>query len=432
MRSWYVVLASLLSVLILRTSALASTAFDIPASAREADCKSTGAWVSRNFALTPTARRECVLADPGSTQQLRVSHLRRGGSTGADFLANPLALTPTPVTYRAPLDETRSRLDLAGSWNRWSYETKFALGRTTRLATGRLQPEARSELRFTSSFDLGYVRPGIEVREAIAEKEPEIDRTFEVPGDSRALAGGRAFVDVTLPNAPVLMLAVGREQLESFREHMPEQLDLFREHTSVRSQMNSDFATGALWYQRERWQAYGSSSVYQFRDATQPGSPESKLYFHNLSGSYWPIPTLTINPSVQYSDASYDGGGSWTRTLSANLGVYTTALEENGLSGLLTLWSGYTRSYDTSKSFDYEQLDLAVGAERAITTLPRLGGYGLSVGGSVGYSHYFDRLDSGNSAPGYRVLLMLRISEAPECATPGSAATRACAKRREP
>src|SRR5688572_2184091 len=111
MRSWYAVLVSLLPLLILRTPAFAGAALDMPDSGREADCKSSDAWVSRHFALTPTARRDCVLAPPGSNQQLRVSHLRRGGSTGerANFFADSSALTPTPETYRAPVDETRSR-----------------------------------------------------------------------------------------------------------------------------------------------------------------------------------------------------------------------------------------------------------------------------------------------------------------------------------
>lgn len=399
------------SLLILPALALASARAETGNGTGEPDCESASGWASRHYLLTPTARRDCVLALSGSKQQLRVSHLRRG-APAPELFAIPLE--PTPRRDPTPVDEAGSRVDLTGSWSRWSYETKFVLGREARFDRGRLAPEARSELRLKSGLDLGIVHPGVELSEAISEAPQESARGFEARGESRSLSGGRAFVDLAIPGAPIVTLGVGREQM-----------DLFRGQTLARERVDTDFVSGSLWYQRKRWQAYAVSSVYRFRDEMQPGARGSQLYYHFASASYWPTPTLTINPSVQYSDASYDGRQSWIHTFAANLGVYSTALGENGL---LTLWSGYTRSYDTADAFDYQQLDFAIGAERAIAELAGFGGYGISVGGSVGYSHFIDRLQPSASGPGYRTLLTLRVSAAPECSA-GSASRRSCSVR---
>ena len=54
--------------------------------------------------------------------------------------------------------------------------------------------------------------------------------------------------------------------------------------------------------------------------------------------------------------------------------------------------------------------DLAIGAERKLGGSDWLEGYGVSLGGRLGYSHYIDRLYPSASGPGFRLLLTLRIS----------------------
>lgn len=385
--------------LILPALALASEPVEPLRAAPQPKCEIDSGWASRHQLQTPTLQHDCVHALGGSNQKLRVSHLRRGPSDTALF-ADPQQPGAQPLPWSAA-DETRSRLELAGSWSRWSYETRFDLGREAHLDDARLQPRGRSLLRLRSGFDLGILRPGVELQGSLSEEQPEIQPEIArglhgFDGDSSSLAGGRATLDVAVPGAPVLTLGAGREQK-----------DVFRGRTLERERIDSDFVSGALWYATARWQVYAVSSVYRFRDELQPGARGSLLYDHYASASYWPTETLTLNPSVQYSDASYDGRQTWMRTLAASLGVYSTAIGENGV---LTFWTGYTRSYDTGRHFDYQQLDFAVGAERALVELPRLGGYGLSLGGSVGYSHYIDRLYPEASGPGYRTLLTLRIS----------------------
>ncbi len=378
-----------------------------PGAAPRAECESESSWASRHFSQTPTLRHDCVHAFGGANQKLRVSHLRRGVGDAALF-ADSLRPGAAPRAW-SDADETRSRVELDGSAGRFRYETHFDIGRETQLDGARLQPRGRSELRVRSGYDLGILRPGIELRGSLSGDEPDVQPEIArglrgVDGDQSSLAAGRATLDVAIPGAPVLTLGAGREQK-----------DVFRGRTLERESVDSDFVSGALWYAAERFQAFAVSSIYRFRDELQPGARGSLLYDHYAALSYWPTATLTLNPSVQYTDASYDGRETWMRTLAASLGVYSTAIGKNGM---LTFWGGYTRSYDTGRHFDYQQLDLAVGAERALTELARLGGYGVSIGGSVGYSHYFDRLYPDASGPGFRTLLTLRIS-APAPLRPG-------------
>lgn len=371
------------------------------------ECESESSWASRHFAQMPTLRQDCVHAFGAASQKLRVSHLRRGVGDAALF-SDPLRPGAAPRAW-ADADEMRSRVEIDGSAGRWSYETRFDIGRETRLHGARLQPGGRSELHVRSGYDLGILRPGVDLRGSLSGDEPEVQPEIArglrgVEGDQNSLAAGRATLDVAIPGAPVLTLGAGREQK-----------DVFRGRTLERERVDSDFVSGALWYGGERFQAYAVSSVYRFRDELQPGARGSRLYDHYAALSYWPTATLTLNPSVQYTDASYDGRETWMRTLAASFGVYSTAFGENGM---LTFWSGWTRSYDTGRHFDYQQLDAAIGAERALARLARLGGYTVSIGGSVGYSHYFDRLYPDASGAGYRALLTLRIS-APMPLQPG-------------
>jgi len=361
-----------------------------------AECESDSSWVSRHQGRTPTQRLDCVHVLPSAGHELKVSHLRRAvARNDAADDGSGLGLIH-PRLSLVPADESSSSLDLAGSWSAWSYKFEFDVERKARLDGGGFLPEDRAQLRFKTGLDFGLVRSRLELKgsHSAEERELELPEGFEHDPDRTTKAGGRAFLDLAIPGLPVVTLGIGREQTEISRDRK-----IDPEHAE------SDVVSGALWYTRPGWQAYTVSSVYSLRgDRFASGSV---LYDHVASGSYWPTSTLTISPSLQYSRASYDGRESWVNTLSASLGVYSSGIWKDGL---VTLWTGFNQNRDTARTFDYQQLHLAIGGERTLSGLGWLEGYEISFGGKLGYTHYLDRLYPSASGSGYRSLLTLRIS----------------------
>jgi hypothetical protein len=361
-----------------------------------AECETDSSWASRPQGRTPTQRLDCVHALPSAGHELKVSHLRRA-------LARTEGLddsTGVPLTYPGlslvPAGESSSSLDLAGSWRAWNYAFEFDMEHEARIDDGRFQQEDRAELRFKTGLDLGLVRSRLELSgsHSADEAEPELTQGFERDRERTVKAGGRAFLDLVVPSLPVVTLSIGREQTEVSRGRTIDRVDA-----------DSDVVSGAIWYGRPQWQAYTVSSVYSLRgDRFASGSV---LYDQYVSGSFWPTSTLTISPALNISRASYDGRASWQNTLSASLGVYSSGIWKDGL---VTLWTGYDQSSDTAHTFDYQQVHLSVGGERTIGGLGWLEGYEISFGGTLGYSHYLDRLNPSESGPGFRSFLTLRIS----------------------
>ena len=387
------VLALLLGTCLLPAAASADDPGDLWVP-RGPECESDRTWSTRHQARTPQSRQDCTLALASLDHQVRVSHLRRGLS-GAGFVEDRFGATPHPLAV-APVDELESKLELSGGHGLWSYETDFDIGREARVDEGRFLPEGHSRIQLQSGLDFGLLRSRVELKGMQREEERPFARGFTVaPGSTSELAA-QAFVDVVLPHLPILTLGAGRAQKE-----------VFRGRQDVGEQVDSDVTSAALWYAGSSWQAYAVSSRYVFRDDRLHYAPDGVYNDHFLSGSWWPSAHWTVNPSLQYSEVSYDGRESWTRTLRANLGLYGTGLWQNGL---LTLWSGYSHDRDTAGSFDYQQLDLAVGVEHTLGELSLLGGYEMALAGTAGYSHYLDRLYPDASGPGYRASLTLRVT----------------------
>lgn len=359
------------------------------------DCEFVSGWDSRHHARTPTSRLDCVNDLLNAGHELRVSHLQRGLSTGT-LSADEFTGDRRGLRILDPGSESLSSLELSGSASLWSYETELDLRREAHFERGRLLPEGRMRLRLQTGLDLGLVRPRVEFVGDHREDETELATALRADSEGSSRAGGRALVDVVLPSLPVLTLAVGREQKLVYHGG-----DLEGE------EMDSDGVSAALWYGRSTWQAYAVSSAYSLRGDRLGDAGDSLLYDHFVSGSYYPTSTLTLSPSLQYSEATYDGRESWSRTLSASLGLYSTGVWEQGL---VSLWTGYDQSRDTADRFDYRQLHLALGAERALASLGWLEGYGISIGGSLGYTHYLDRIHPDASGPNFSTLLTLRIS----------------------
>ena len=371
-------------------------------------CTAKPGWASRDFQPLPSLKQSCTHRFSDSSQEWEVSHKQLGAMPLSRQLRDDVDpwLGDQSGARRHSLavgagEQMESTLSFSGAMSRFTHQTKLEVESRNRLHRNRLNPEDRSELRTKGSLDLGILRPKVEAWGSLTEEEPEIlpeiARGLEPYSDTRSQAGGQAMLDLVLPHLPVLSVAVGRDEKEVFRG-----LSLDEQR------IGGDVVRASLWYGGSNWQAYGGSSFYKLRDQGLPDSSDGIYNDHYASASYWPTSTLTISPSLQYSDASYDGEETWIRTLTATLGVYSTTL---GTHGLLTFWGGYTHSYDTDDNFDYDQVDLAVGAERALLEIPSLGDYALSVGANVGYSHYFDRLYD-ESEPGVRVQMSLRI-EAP-------------------
>jgi len=359
-----------------------------------AECETDSRWSSRHQALTPTDREDCVHALAGRNHKLRVSHQRRGLEASA-FLEERFSEAIQPLAT-APVGESESKVELAGSVGMWNYETDFDLGREARIDDGRFVPEDRSQLQFKSGLDFGLVRSRVEFKGSQTEERRLYARGFAIDPGSTSELGARGFIDVVVPHLPVLTFSAGRAEK-----------DVFRGNRRVGEQVESDVASAALWYGGKSWQAYAVSSRFLFRDDVQRNAPEGVYEDHYVAGSWWFSNGLSLNPSLQYSEASYDGRENWIRTLRANLGVYGTGLWQNGT---LTLWGGYTRDRDTAGNFEYEQFDVSVGVEHTFDDLSFLEDYEVAVGTRVGAGQYLDRIYTGASEFGMRTSFTLRVT----------------------
>jgi hypothetical protein len=296
----------------------------------------------------------------------------------------------------APVGESESKVELAGKVGLWNYETDFDLGREARIDDGRFVPEDRSQLQFKSGLDFGYLRSRVEFTGAQTEEQRPFARGFAIDPDSTSELGGRAFVDVVLPHLPILTLGAGRAEK-----------DVFRGYRRVGERVDSDSVSAALWYAGKNWQAFAVSSRYIFRDQLRQNAPDGIYEDHYLSGSWWASNGWSVNPSLQYSEASYDARETWIRTLRANVGVYNTGLWRNGT---LTLWGGYTHDRDSAGNFDYEQYDFALGVEHTFSHVQFLEDYEVAVGSRLGVGQYLDRIYTGASDIGMRASVTLRVT----------------------
>lgn len=358
------------------------------------ECKTASSWSSRHQAPTPQSREDCIHALADHNHKLRVSHLRRG-LTDSAFHEERFVEARQPLAI-APVGESESKVELAGSVGLWNYETDFDLAREARIDDGRFVPEDRSQLQVKSGLDFGLLRPRVELKGTQTEEHRPFARGFAIDPGSTSELGGRAFLDVVVPHLPVLTFGVGRAEK-----------DVFRGYRRTGERVDSDSVSAALWYGGRNWQAFAVSSRYVFRDRVQNNAPDGLYEDHYVSGSWWASNGWTVNPSLQYSEASYDGRENWIRTLRANVGVYNTGLWRNGT---LTLWGGYTHDRDSADNFDYEQFDLALGVEHTFDRLQFLEGYELAVGSRLGVGQYLDRIYTGASDIGMRASFTLRVT----------------------
>lgn len=232
------------------------------------ECETASSWSSRHQAPTPLNREDCIHALADQNHKLRVSHQRRGLSDNA-LLEERFVDVVQPLAI-APVGESESKVELAGSVGLWSYETDFDLGREARIDDGRFVPEDRSQLQFKSGLDFGLLRSRVELKGTQIEEQHPFARGFAIDPDSTSELGGRAFVDVVVPHLPVLTFGVGRAEK-----------DVFRGYRNVGERVDSDSISAALWYGGKNWQAFAVSSRYVFRDRLQHNAPDG-LYEETL------------------------------------------------------------------------------------------------------------------------------------------------------
>lgn len=340
------------------------------------DCKSSEDWSSRVEALLHTSKLDCDIKLPLDQLDLRVSYFRRGARSDAssgdlgwslDDFERHAAASVANSFFSAPDSESEAELEIGGSWNDIAYEAGVKLAHEVRFAPGSLVPERRSVARVTGGWELGMFKPRFELSrsqtsEGLAPDDP-----------LKTVSNGRLFLDLAIPDLPVVTLGVGREI---------KKIDVGGERPE---EVGSDVLSLSLWYGNDHLQAYSVSSAYRIDNES---GRESALYDQYVGASFWPTPSLTVNPGFQYMVASYDGGGSWTHTRSASLGIYSSEL----IDGLTTtLWSAYTANEDTIGSIDNRQIDFSLGLEKEFTgRLSPFESYQVSVGFSFGYSFYND------------------------------------------
>jgi hypothetical protein len=164
-----------------------------------------------------------------------------------------------------------------------------------------------------------------------------------------------------------------------------------------------DFESLALTLYRyggPQWDFTLTTTYTESEGGRQPDR-ETVSVVHDLSGSYRPIPSVCITPTLSFSQDDPTGSAG-NRYLSTSVAV-AVAIPQSPLD--LTLYGGYTRGYTTDQLWDNRTLD----ALATLTWRLRRSSPTVSLALEGGRSRHVDAVGGAGDYDEMRGLVLLRI-----------------------
>jgi hypothetical protein len=239
------------------------------------------------------------------------------------------------------------------------------------------------------------VGPGqLRLRATVAEVSDNVLGEPSRPRTTRTDA--RLALEVTLRSGSLVSLAAG--QGTSIPSPAP------RAPGGSRGLEAHDFESLVLTlspYGGPQWDLTLTTTYTESQSRRQPDR-ETVSLVHDVSGSFRPIPSVCITPTLSFSQDD-PSGGAGNRYLSTSLAV-TVAPPRTPLD--LTLYGSYTRGYTTDRLWDARTLDaLAVLTWRLRPSSPA-----LALAFEAGGSRYVDAIGGAGGYDELRALVSVRIS----------------------
>jgi hypothetical protein len=339
---------------------------------------------------------ECELESMPEPLQLAVAHgadlwMGGGASSWHDIRAeHPSAVAPglfgqaeRSATWQT---DVAARMRLAGRLRGFRYRAEYGLFHDA--------PEDRSIReggRLLSSWSLGVFEPKLELSHRREQRlEPDADET--------TLSKARFSFNVRLPDLPILTLSGGRESKKVTPAWS-------RRKQANAEEVLTDVASATLWYGRDHWEAYATSSFFRIEQDMDQTS-ESMLHDHIFSLTYRPTAALSVVPLLEYSETHYSGSNYGTTSMVGSLGVYHTSFG-GSLNSYLN--ASYLADRDSLGYLDTRSIDVSAGLEQDVSRLLGLAEGKQTLGLEFNVGRYEDLVYREASTTSYGLFLRLRV-----------------------
>ena len=161
-----------------------------------------------------------------------------------------------------------------------------------------------------------------------------------------------------------------------------------------------------LWYGGNGWEIYGTTSQYLETDQTNDNY-QTNYFDHILGGSFTFFDSLTIDPSLQFTQAENPSDQYSSRQLYGNLGIYYFP-PVTGLSFSLYGYFGMDR--DSSGWVDNRNMDMFFSVEQDLKTWLDLPHQNTKLILRLDHSEYTDQISAEANTFEDSALLLLSIS----------------------
>jgi hypothetical protein len=280
---------------------------------------------------------------------------------------------------------------LAGRSRGFRYRAEYGLFQNAPEDGSMGRASVRKGGRFESSWSLGFFEPKLELSHL---QKQRLD-----PGAAeKTTSKARFSFNVQLPDLPLLTLSGGRET----KKVAPAASRLKQ---AKAEQVVTDVATATLWYGRERWEAYATSSFFHVGQNLDDAS-DAVLHDHIFSLTYRPTDALSVVPLVEYTKTSYPRSNYGTTSMVGSLGIYHTSFG-GSLNSYLN--ASYLADRDSLGYVDTRSIDVSAGLEQDVSRLLGLTEGKQTLGLEFNVGRYENLVYREASTTTYGAFLRLRI-----------------------
>jgi hypothetical protein len=286
-----------------------------------------------------------------------------------------------------------ARMGFKGNAGGLSYRAEYRVSHDVADGFSSRLPSKKVGGLLETSWSLGPIQPKLELSHS---QEQQVHSNAE----EKSLSKMNFSVDLRLPDLPVLTLNLGRESSEVVSTAPWGRL------TAVDSeQLVTDVASVSLWYGRERWEAYFTSSFFQIERVLDDRS-DTVMHDHVFSLSYRPTDAISIVPLFEYTKSEYKGRDYEATTMLGSLGLH-----HSSFGGTLNsyVYASYLADRDSQGYVDARSIDLSLGVEKDVGRYLGLSYGKQTIGLEFNVGRYQDLLYREASTSTYGAFLRIRI-----------------------
>lgn len=281
-----------------------------------------------------------------------------------------------------------SRIRFTGESGRLRYWAGYGYFGKEFRDQGGSTPQDQAGGNLGVELDLGIVNPKIELARSYKNVAEDSDESRTIT------SAGKLSLDVKVPQWPVFTLAYGRELKETSASP----------NGGITEVTLTDAFSGTLWYGRSTWDAYVTAS-YSLGHERLNADSETVAYYYMLGGSYRPIEGLSIDPSIELTQAIQRQSAYRYETLSANLGIYYSIADSLNIS----VYGSFMADQDSAGYVDTRGFDWSIGLEKHVGGLLSLPDDKAMLSFKLNYSQHIDEVYNDSNWKGHSVLLLFKI-----------------------